>query len=95
MEPQFVLNGSTLLGIGTVLGALSGAITFLFRKLVEAKDEEIKALQAENTTLHDTVSRQADMLRTERDYFRDMAFKALQATEKQSSQQQPGFGPRS
>jgi len=40
-DPGFILNGSTLLGVGAILGALSGAITFLFRALLAAKDSQI------------------------------------------------------
>lgn len=56
----FVLNGTTLAAIGGLLGALAGAIAFLTRQLLTAKDEQVKAAGAER-----------DRYREERDYFRD------------------------
>jgi len=43
----FELNGTTIAGIGAILGALAGAVSFLFKALIESKDATIKELQDE------------------------------------------------
>jgi len=60
-EPQFILNGSTMLGIGTILGALNGAIVWLTRQLLASKEAEIKRLE-----------HQVELLSTDRDFLRDL-----------------------
>ena len=47
MDNVFELHGSTLAGIGAVLGALSAAVTFLFKALIESKDKTIAELISE------------------------------------------------
>lgn len=64
---MFELNGSTLAGIGAILGALSGAVTFLFKQVVQAKDAHI----------HDLTDRVAN-LAEDRDYWRDVALGRVQ-----------------
>jgi len=47
-EPvMFELNGTTLAGIGAVLGALVGALSFVFRQLIVAKDSQISDLKGD------------------------------------------------
>lgn len=69
----FVLNGSTLAAIGALLGALSGAITFLFKALMASKDAEIAAIMEINKRL----VLERDARASERDYFRDALLKTL------------------
>jgi len=76
MEPVFTLSGSTLAAIGAVLGALSGAITFLFRQLVASKDAQIAALAREIEAQRTVMMAEIHSLKSERDYFRDLAFRA-------------------
>lgn len=65
MDPAFTLSGSTLAAIGTVLGALSGAITFLFKQLVASKDAQIRAQQEEIVRLHAARTQGEDRIRAE------------------------------
>jgi len=44
---MFELNGTTLASIGAVLGALVGALSFVFRQLIVAKDSQIFDLKSE------------------------------------------------
>lgn len=44
---MFELNGTTLTGIGAVLGALVGALSFVFRQLIVSKDAQIQDLKGE------------------------------------------------
>ncbi|HKA95280.1 MAG TPA: hypothetical protein VKD66_03355 [Streptosporangiaceae bacterium] len=76
MEPVFTLSGSTLAAIGAVLGALSGAITFLFRQLVASKDAQIASLKQEIEAQRGVMMAEIHSLKQERDYFRDLAFRA-------------------
>lgn len=41
------MPGETLAGVGAIIGALIGAITFLLRALIHSKDAEIKELSEE------------------------------------------------
>ena len=70
-EPLFQLNGSTLAGIGAVLGALAGGISFLFKALITAKDEALIAKDV-----------QIDNLTRDRDYWRDMAVRLMEPAER-------------
>jgi hypothetical protein len=67
----FELNGTTLAGIGAVLGTLIGGISFLFRQLIQAKDETIKAKDA-----------QIAEVTKDRDYWRDYALTMVGPAEK-------------
>ena len=56
----------TLVTIGGVLGALTGVISWLLRKLLRAKDDQItEARQQTEKTEHD------------RDYWRDLAMRLM------------------
>lgn len=44
-EPIFVLGGSTLIGIGTLLSALVGVIGYLIRRLARTYDEHVAELR--------------------------------------------------
>jgi hypothetical protein len=62
----YVLDGTTLAAIGGILGALTGIISWLLRKLLRAKDEQItEARQQTEKTEHD------------RDYWRDLAMRLM------------------
>ena len=74
MDPSFALNGSTLATIGALLGALSGAITWLTKALLSSKDEQIQQ-----------ATREADLARMERDYFRDVTLRMLDKGERAAS----------
>ena len=70
MEPvpttAYVLDGTTLAAIGGILGALTGIISWLLRKLLRAKDDQIaEARQQTEKTEHD------------RDYWRDLAMRLM------------------
>jgi Na+-translocating ferredoxin:NAD+ oxidoreductase RnfG subunit len=67
----FQLNGSTLAGIGAIMGALSGGITFLFRLLIASKDQQLKDRDE-----------QMDQLLADRNYWRDMAIRMMEPAEK-------------
>lgn len=68
---MFELNGSTLVGIGTVLGALAGAVSFLFKALITAKDEHIRELRQR-------IEAQAE----DRDFWRDVAMGRANANDR-------------
>lgn len=68
---MFELNGSTLVGIGTVLGALCGAITFLMNMLMKSKDETMDTLRDQNKELV-----------VDRDYWRNYALSLIGPTDK-------------
>ena len=78
MEPSFALSGSTLATISALIGAMSGAITFLAHKLLDTKDSEIRELRTENESLRNQLQNQSEQLRVERDRFRDLAFQLVQ-----------------
>jgi hypothetical protein len=62
----YVLDGTTLAAIGGILGALTGIISWLLRKLLRAKDEQITEAKAQTEkTEHD------------RDYWRDLAMRLM------------------
>jgi len=65
MEPVPV-DTTTLATIGGVLGALTGVISWLLRKLLRAKDEQI----AEART-------QTEHVEHDRDYWRDLAMRLM------------------
>lgn len=65
----FEINATTLAALGAIGGALTGAITFLFRQLIESKNEIIKLHQ-------DALSHE----RENAEYWRDNAVKAWEAT---------------
>lgn len=75
VQPTFVLDGSTLAAIGGVIGALAGAITFLFRQLIASKDAQIAALIAEMRDQRAVMMEQIEALKRDRDYFRDLVIK--------------------
>lgn len=60
------MDGTTLAGIGGVLGALTGIISWLLRKLLRAKDEQIA--EARSQTEH---------VEHDRDYWRDLAMRLM------------------
>ena len=62
LEDLFILNATTLAVLGTIMGALAGALSFVTRALLKSKHDEIETLKDENA-----------QLRTERDFFRDIA----------------------
>ena len=70
-QPTFVLDGSTLAVIGALIGSLAGAITFLFRQLVAAKDSQIASLIAEIAAQRTEMIGQIEALKRDRDYFRE------------------------
>ena len=60
------VDSQTLVTIGGVLGALTGVISWLLRKLLRAKDDQIaEARQQTEKTEHD------------RDYWRDLAMRLM------------------
>ena len=60
------VDTNTLVTIGGVLGALTGVISWLLRKLLRAKDEQITEAKAQTEkTEHD------------RDYWRDLAMRLM------------------
>ncbi|HET9540489.1 MAG TPA: hypothetical protein VFQ46_07810 [Candidatus Limnocylindria bacterium] len=61
-DAVFELNGQTLIGIGAVLGALAGAVSFLFKALISSKDGELKI-----------VKERLDDALDDRDFWRDVA----------------------
>lgn len=61
-DAVFELNGQTLIGIGAVLGALAGAVSFLFKALISSKDNELKHVK---DRLDDALD--------DRDFWRDVA----------------------
>ena len=82
-QPSFVLDGSTLLTIGGVIGTLCGAIGFLFRSLISAKDQQIAAMaastearlaqsQREMEAQRAVMLAELEKLRIDRDYFRGL-----------------------
>lgn len=62
LEDLFILNTTTLAVLGTILGGVTGALSFMTRAVLRSKNETIVVLTDEN-----------EKLRTERDYFRDIA----------------------
>lgn len=86
---MFELNGSTLVGIGAVLGALAGAISFLFKVVIEAKDAHLKDKDLHISTLMDRIVGLAE----DRDYWRDVAL-GRTATDKAAWIQQRPPRPR-
>jgi hypothetical protein len=72
VDPSFTLNGQTLLSIGAIIGTLAGTITFLFRKLIEAKDSRIAALEREMLAQREVMLAEINALRADRNYFRDL-----------------------
>jgi gas vesicle protein len=68
---MFELNGSTLVGIGTVLGALCGAITFLMNALLKSKEETTETLREQNKEIAE-----------DRDYWRNYALSLIGPTDK-------------
>jgi ABC-type lipoprotein release transport system permease subunit len=67
----FELNGTTLAGIGAVLGTLIGGITFLFKALIAAKDRNLS-----------DKDEQIEQLIKDRDYWRDYALTMVGPAEK-------------
>jgi len=65
-EPQYVMDGATLAAIGGILGALTGIISWLLRKLLRSKEEQI----AEART-------QTEHVEHDRDYWRDLAMRLM------------------
>ena len=60
------VDTNTLVTIGGVLGALTGVISWLLRKLLRAKDDQITEAKAQTEkTEHD------------RDYWRDLAMRLM------------------
>jgi ABC-type lipoprotein release transport system permease subunit len=71
VQPTFVLDGATLAAIGAIIGTLAGAISFLFKQLISAKDAQISALIADMKDQRDTMMVQIEELKVERNHFRD------------------------
>lgn len=89
VQPSFVLDGSTLAAIGAILGALTGAITFLFRQLITAKDAQIAALLTDMKEQRTTMMTQIEELKVERNHFRDIAMERRAVSRGASQSQQP------
>jgi hypothetical protein len=64
----YVLDGTTLAAIGGILGALTGIISWLLRKLLRAKDDQITAQKD-----------QTEKAEHDRDYWRDLAMRLMSA----------------
>lgn len=60
------MDGATLAAIGGILGALTGIISWLLRKLLRSKEEQI----AEART-------QTEHVEHDRDYWRDLAMRLM------------------
>ncbi|HKE98032.1 MAG TPA: hypothetical protein VKG45_03755 [Actinomycetes bacterium] len=71
--PSFALNASTLAVIGALLGALAGTISFLFRALVQAKEQHIATVIKELEQQRAVMMAEIAALKLDRDYFRDLA----------------------
>lgn len=71
--PSFALNASTLAVIGALLGALAGTISFLFRALVQAKEQHIATVVRELEQQRAVMMAEIAALKVDRDYFRDLA----------------------
>ncbi|HKA94623.1 MAG TPA: hypothetical protein VKD66_00010 [Streptosporangiaceae bacterium] len=76
MNAAVVLDPGTLAAVGALLGGLSGAVTFLFRQLISSKDAQIAALAREIEAQRTVMMAEIHALKSERDYFRDLAFRA-------------------
>ncbi len=88
--PLFQLNGQTLLTIGGIIGALVGAVTFLFKALLASKDSQIATLVASTerqlTTLQRELEAQRAMMlgeitsvKTDRDFYRNLVLRERSA----------------
>ena len=75
VQPTFVLDSSTLLTIGAMIGALAGAIGFLFRALIASKDDQIAALIREIAAQRTVMLGEIEALKRDRDYFRELVVK--------------------
>lgn len=73
--PSFALNAATLTVIGALIGSLAGAISFLFRQLVAAKDVHIAGVTREMEQQRAVLLAQIEALKSDRDYFREMALR--------------------
>ena len=62
------VNSQTLVTIGGVLGALTGVISWLLRKLLRSKDEQIEEAR-----------QQTEKAEHDRDYWRDLAMRLMSA----------------
>lgn len=67
VEPAFAINGTTMVAITAIVGAMAGAISFLFKLLLSSKDKQIDDLKTDNTelrneniVLRDALMRQLD-----------------------------------
>ena len=63
---QYVINGQALAAIGGILGALTGIISWLLRKLLRAKDDQIAEAKA-----------QTEHMEHDRDYWRDRCLRLM------------------
>lgn len=70
-EPQYVLSATSLAIIGGVIGVLTGAVSFLTRQLLKAKNNQIEELK--QSALHTE-----DALQRDRDYWRNQALRLLE-----------------
>ena len=62
------MDGTTLAAIGGILGALTGIISWLLRKLLRAKDDQISEQKD-----------QTEKAEHDRDYWRDLAMRLMSA----------------
>jgi hypothetical protein len=62
------VDSTTLVTIGGVLGALTGVISWLLRKLLRSKDEQIEEAR-----------QQTEKAEHDRDYWRDLAMRLMSA----------------
>ena len=77
----YAVDGNTLAAIGGILGTLAGIITWLLKRLLRSKDEQIATAQTETLkTEHD------------RDYYRDLAMRLM--SERAYGYEYPGQAPR-
>lgn len=60
------MSAQTLAAIGGLLGALTGIISWLLRKLLRSKDEQIETAKA-----------QTEHVEHDRDYWRDLAMRLM------------------
>ena len=67
---QYVLSGHSIAAIGGVLGALTGIISWLLRKLLRSKDEQIEDIKTQAAHTEETLTH-------DRDYWRDYTMRLL------------------
>jgi hypothetical protein len=67
---EYVVNADTLAAIGGIMGALTGIISWLMRRLLKTKDEQIEDLKSQLGHVEATIGR-------DRDYYRDLSMRLM------------------